>query len=226
MTTQPLILSPATPSELLTYILSLQKYPTTLIIGCEKHDFLNVLINDVHTHLLQSAHDHEDEDDDNVETPTEPFLKASLYQIAISRHMRIIFTPTVTHLRAYLSVFSAHDSKVGAPPDHVPGVHQPLLLIYGLLELHRGASEWSAQGLGVSASLLVESAVRNQFRPVMVEPRGAGGHETLEQVLGEMIPLLNGAAMKEDGSWNGRVVSTKRVLGRWFTFESREWDPE
>jgi hypothetical protein len=212
MPPQPLLLSPATPSSLISHILSHQKYPTTLIIGCAKEDFLDVLINDVHTQPTPNA--------------THPLLKASLYQIAISRHIRIIFTPTVTHLRAALSVFSPQDPKVAPPPNHVPGAQQPLLLIYGLLELHRGASEWSAQGIGVSTSLLVEGAVRNGFRPVMVEPRGAGGHETLEQVLGQMIPLLNGSTMKEDGSWNGRIVSMKRVLGRWFTFETREWDPE
>ena len=219
--TRPTVLSPATPSELISYIISSQKYPTTLIIGCAKQDFLNVLINDVHTQLAQAA-----PDETELEPSTQPLLKASLYQIAVSRHIRIVFTPTVTHLRAYLSVFSAEDSKLTVPPNHVPNAHKPLLLIYGLLEIHRGASEWSAQGIGVSTAVFVESAVRNQFRPVIVEPKGAGGHETLEHILGQTIPLLNGATLKEDGSWSGRIVSVKRVLSRWFAFEHREWDPE
>lgn len=225
MTPRPLVLSPATPSKLLSHIIACHKYPTTLIIGCSKQDFLDVLSADVTDQItLPEDEDAEQINEDEVQTSTHPFLKASLYQIAISRHIRVIFAPTVTHFRAYLSIFSADDSKLAAPPNHSTNTAEPLLLIYGLLELHRGASEWSAQGIGNSAAILVEAAVRNAFKPVVVEPKGAGGHQDMDQILSEMVPLLNGTTIKADGSWSGRIVSTKRVLGRWFDFESREWN--
>ncbi|CAM1511719.1 Fc.00g092320.m01.CDS01 [Cosmosporella sp. VM-42] len=225
MTSRAAVLSPATPSELLSYIISYQKHPTTLIIGCYKQDFISTLINDVkqQLHELDPSHDTQPTDAEPGGIQ-HPFLKAPLYQLAVSRHIRIIFTPTVTHLRAYLSVFSASDSNIKAPPIHKPSSHKPLLLIYGLLELHRGASEWSAQGIANSTAIFVESAVRNAFRPVIVEPKGAGGHEDFDQVLGEMVPLINGTSRKDDGSWSGRTVKIKRILSRWFEFESREWE--
>jgi hypothetical protein len=84
------------------------------------------------------------------------------------------------------------------------------------------ASEWSAQGIGNSAALLIDAALRNGFRAAVVEPKGVGGHEDLEHLGGEMIPLLNGTAKRDDGTWSGRTVSVKQVLNRWFKFEVRE----
>ncbi|KAH7134326.1 hypothetical protein EDB81DRAFT_803625 [Dactylonectria macrodidyma] len=221
MTSRPTVLSPATPSELLSHIISCHRYPATLIVGCSKQEFLSAVVEDVAQQLyLQDEQPHGTE---NHETPSHPFLKAPLYQVAISRHIRIIFTPTVTHFRSYLSVFSAADSPIPAPPNHVPDHKPPLLLVYGLLALHRDASEWSAQGIGNSAAVLVDGAARNAFQPVLVEPRGVGGYEDLDHLCNEVVPLLNGTARKDDGSWSGRGVNIKQVLCRWFEFESLEW---
>ncbi|KAF4980875.1 hypothetical protein FZEAL_3221 [Fusarium zealandicum] len=213
MTPQPIVLSPATPSELLLYIISYHRYPTTLIIGSSKADFHSALTQDVTDYLTLQVKDSE------TSPLSHPFQKTSLYQIAISRQIRIVFAPTVTHLRAYLSVFSHKDSPVAAPPNHVPSARAPLLLVYGLLALHRDASEWSAQGIGNSAALLVDAAARTSFRPAVVEPKGVAGHDDIEHLGGELIPLLNGTARKDDGSWSGRCVSINQVLSRWFEFE-------
>ncbi|KAJ4270162.1 hypothetical protein NW762_001838 [Fusarium torreyae] len=224
MASQPIVLSPATPSELLAYIISYHRYPTTLIVGSSKAEFHESLIEDIAHHL--SLHDEHLEDDDPTQTqmvsPSHMLLKAPLYQIAVSRHIRILFAPTVTHLRAYLSVFTPKDSSISPPPNHTPSSRPPLLLVYGLLELHRDASEWSAQGIGNSAALLVDAASRNTFRAAIVEPRGIGGHDDLEHLEGEMVPLLNGTMRRDDGTWSGRTVSTKQVLQRWFEVESRD----
>ena len=220
MTSRPIVLAPATPSELLSYIISYHRYPTTVIIGSSKTEFQESLIEDITHHL--AFHDEQREDQDNPTEPSHILLKSSLFQIAISRHIRILFAPTVTHLRAYLSVFTPKDSSISAPPNHTPGSRPPLLLVYGLLALHRDASEWSAQGIGNSAAFLVDAALRNEFRAAVIEPKGVGGYEDLEQLGGEVVPLLNGTARKDDGSWNGRTVSIKQVLNRWFEFEVRE----
>ncbi|KAK7429892.1 hypothetical protein QQZ08_003514 [Neonectria magnoliae] len=221
MTSRPVVLSPATPSELLQYIISCQRYPTTLIICSSKEEFQNAVVEDVAQQL--SSKDDEPEETTNEEISSHPFLKAPLYQTAISRHIRIVFTPTVTHLRSYLSVFSAADSPIAAPPGHTPDDKPALLLAYGLLALHRDTSEWSAQGIGNSTAVLVDCAARNAFRPVVVEPRGVGGHGDLDRLGREMVPLLNGTARKDDGTWGGRSVSVRQVLSRWLEFESRGW---
>ncbi|KAH6895688.1 hypothetical protein B0T10DRAFT_223831 [Thelonectria olida] len=224
MISHPVVLSPATSSELLSYIISSHRYPTTLIIGGSKQEFLAAVVEQL-LHQLSLNHDQPPEDTNDTDTPTHPLLKASLHQVAISRHIRIIFAPTVTHLRSYLSVFSANDSRIPPPPNHTPPPGKlPLLLVYGLLSLHRDASEWSAQGIGNSAAALVDCAVRNEFRPVIIEPRGVGGHEDLQRLSNEIIPLLNGTARKDDGSWSGRTVNIRQVLSRWFKFETREWE--
>jgi hypothetical protein len=223
MTSQPIVLAPATPSELLSYIISYHRYPTTVIIGSSKAEFHTSLIEDITHHLtLQDEQLQEDDLENSATEPSHVLLKAPLYQIAISRHIRILFAPTVTHLRAYLSVFTPKNSSISAPPNHTPGSRPPLLLVYGLLALHRDASEWSAQGIGNSAALLIDAALRNGFRAAVVEPKGVGGHEDLEHLGGEMIPLLNGTAKRDDGTWSGRTVSVKQVLNRWFKFEVRE----
>ncbi|KAL4722540.1 hypothetical protein ACLX1H_010418 [Fusarium chlamydosporum] len=219
MTSQPIVLAPATPSELLSYIISHHRYPTTIIIGSPKAEFQASLVEDIVHHLTL-----QDDSEDSTTEPSHVLLKAPLYQIAISRHIRILFAPTVTHLRAYLSVFTPKDSSIPAPPNHTPSSRAPLLLVYGLLALHRDASEWSAQGIGNSAALLVDAASRTGFRAAVIEPKGIGGHENLEHLEGEMIPLLNGTARRDDGSWSGRTVTTKQILNRWFEFEVREQD--
>ncbi|KAH7189292.1 uncharacterized protein B0J16DRAFT_111953 [Fusarium flagelliforme] len=220
MTSRPIVLAPATPSELLSYIISDHRYPTTIIIGSSKAEFKTALIEDI-THQL-ALQDEQQEDQDNPTELSHVLLKSSLLQTAISRHIRILFAPTVTHLRAYLSVFTPKDSSIPAPPNHTPGSSPPFLLVYGLLALHRDASEWSAQGIGNSAALLVDAALRNEFRAAIVEPKGIEGHDNLEHLGEEMVPLLNGTARKDDGSWSGRTVSIKQVLNRWFEFEARE----
>ena len=89
------------------------------------------------------------------------------------------------------------------------------MVMYGLLGLHRDGSEWSAQGISNSLAALVECAAREAFRPVIVEPKGVAGHEELDQILAEKVPLLSEASMR-DGAWTERTVELGRVLGRWF----------
>ncbi|KAF5555214.1 hypothetical protein FMEXI_1620 [Fusarium mexicanum] len=220
---QPIVVTPQTPSELLSYIISYHRYPSTIIVGSSKEEFQSSLIEEITHHLALLEEQQQPEDPGNSETPSSHhLLKAPLYQIAISRHIRFIFAPTVTHLRAFLSVFTPKDSPIPAPPNYTPTSRPPLLLVCGLLALHRDASEWSAQGIGNSAALLVDAASRNEFRAAIIEPKGIGGHDTLDHLGGEMIPLLNGTSRRDDGSWSGRTVSAKQVLSRWFEFDTRE----
>lgn len=245
--TVPIFSSPALPSELISYILNHHLYPTTLIIGSTRADFLASLIQDIqqqqsksHQTISDSSPEDQPEDHQGEKSPHEgitgvkhPLLYSPLHQLATSRHIRIIYIPTVTHLRAYLSVFSPDDSRVSIPPTSstVPGPNQsqgePHIILYGFLDLHRDTSEWSAQGLCNSSSTLVELAHRLSWQTLIVEPRGRSA--ALGRVLRETVPILSGGARRlgpglEEGAWTGRTVEIGRVLGRWFRFQRAPWD--
>lgn len=122
----------------------------------------------------------------------------------------------------------------------------PLLVVYGLVELHRDTSEWSAQGMGNSLAGLVEAGWRCRRKIVLVEERkdsretqviDAEGVERDEQEIRlrkcweERLPMLNGSVKRaglesEDGGWSGRTVEVGRVLARWFGFGRGEWDTQ
>ncbi|RFU80230.1 hypothetical protein TARUN_1976 [Trichoderma arundinaceum] len=234
----PIVLSPATPSELLQYIISHHRYPTTILIGWPKQTFIEALVEDVAQQLAlqQEATAAEDsninkEESESPNTPSihHPLQRKSLLQTAVSRHIRLLFVPSSTHLRAYLGTFSASESKIPPPPspssldsgdsDPRGKTKPPMLLVYGFLELHRDGTEWSAQGIGTTAAHLVEAAARSSCRAAVAEPRGAMGFEALDEFLDENVPILSGTTMKGDGTWSGRTAPIRRVLNRWFEFE-------
>ncbi|KAI7773769.1 hypothetical protein LA080_009888 [Diaporthe eres] len=239
----PLILSPALPSELLTYVVRYHEYPTTLIVCSSQAEFLDSLLTDAQKSLSVAT--------EGSQVPgLSPLLSSPVYQVAIARHIRMIFVPTVSHLRACLSVFTTKDSKVPPPPPVTSSRQartRPLLLVYGFLALHRDTSEWSAQGISSTATALVEAARRVGFRAVVVDsPRlvvqteddataqGAGdddgpvGFETGQTILSEEVPVLSASARRagadlDDADWTGRTVTLARVLGRWFRYRKGNW---
>lgn len=237
MSPSPLILSPALPSELLTYIVQYESHPTTLVICCSRAEFISTLVSDVQSSLPQPANS-------NGPSPcaASTLLSSPLYQVAIARHIRMVFLPTVSHLRAYLSVFTPADSKIPPPPSDVPGnaERRPLLLVYGFLALHRDTSEWSAQGISATAAALVEAARKTGFTAVVVDAPlatassegdifGEGVSSEAERtMLEEEMPLLRASVVRaggdfEDAAWTGRRVSVDRVLGRWFQHKEGDW---
>ncbi|KAI0132431.1 hypothetical protein BJ170DRAFT_613912 [Xylariales sp. AK1849] len=256
MSPTPVILSPALPSELLTYILNHHVYPTTLIICSTRSDFLQSLAEDVETQSEPGPQpggtsEQGSSGQDQAPLPEPHNNKHSLFasplsQLAISRHIRTVYLATVTHLRAYLAVFSLSDSKILSPPPSFSamGRKPPHLIVYGAIELHRDTSEWSAQGLGNTAAALVETGHRLGWRVSVIEPRSGceirgeegvqrGGGEVgeFEVLLRERIPVLSGGIRRmgldsEEGSWSGRTVEVGKAMGRWFTFQRGEWGDE
>ncbi|TVY45991.1 hypothetical protein LOCC1_G003027 [Lachnellula occidentalis] len=231
--TGPLALSPALPSELLTYILSQSAKPTTLIICQPRTAFLSSLRDSITTHDDPS-------DNEGRSPPEHPLLVPTLHQIATSRHVKLVFIPTVSHLRAYMAVFPKEDHGQEGEKK------TPLLVVYGLVELHRDTSEWSAQGLGNSVAGLVEAGWRGRLEVVVVERQvddggvslnlddlemGEGEGRDARRVWEQRMPMLNGSVRRagmesEDGGWSGRTVEVGRILGRWFRFRKGNWELE
>ena len=240
--TTPIFLSPALPSELLLYILKHHVYPTTLIICSSQADLITEISEDISAQSRGSApniagHQELDEGEPVHHQTLEKedgdgkhaLLSSSLYQIATSRHIRVVYVPTVTHLRAFLSVFSPDESGLPAPPLTLRTDGKARLIIYGLVHLHRDTSEWSAQGLSNTASALVESTHRLSWRTLIIEPLSGPSDTALEELLQEIVPILKGGARRpglafEEGAWSGRTVEVGRVLGRWFRFQRAQWN--
>ncbi|TVY55232.1 hypothetical protein LSUE1_G009604, partial [Lachnellula suecica] len=159
MPPKPLALQPTLPSELLTYILSHNAQPVTLIICQPRAKFLSSLKRSTTSRQTAPPPENEPQDAASEQAPPHPLLIPTLQQIATSRSMKLVFIPTVSHLRAYLAVFTSPEGKEKRQykEGQEKGKKAPLLVAYGLVELHKDTSEWSAQGLGNSVAGLVEA---------------------------------------------------------------------
>ncbi|KFY15613.1 hypothetical protein V491_05624 [Pseudogymnoascus sp. VKM F-3775] len=156
----PIAVPPVTPRVLLDYILTSTSYPTTLLVCSPKAAFLSSLQNSGSTSsTLQSS-------------------TSSLRLLSVSPHIQVIFTPTLSHLRAWLSVADS-DCRAPAPALH-PGSKattgtvkhgngRSQLVIWGLVNMHKGTSEWSVQGLSSTVAALVEAGQRMGRKVVLVE---------------------------------------------------------
>ncbi|CZR64968.1 uncharacterized protein PAC_14868 [Phialocephala subalpina] len=267
MPSPPLALTPALPSELLTYVLAHQVYPTNLVICQSRDTFLASLLSiipqpiqrqpppppDDNTNAFVPPITEEPEEalppEPEPEPPQHPLLTPSLHQIASSRHVNVVFIPTVSHLRAYLTAFPPPKEKDenGGPPElrfDKPGKKVPLLIMYGLVDLHKNTSEWSAQGLGNTVAGLVEAGWRGEKKVVVIEERKVeddGEEMDIEgeqpkrnprwKVWEERVPMLNGSVKRagfesEDSAWSGRTIEVGRIFARWFKFRKGDWDIE
>lgn len=227
MTQNPVVLSPASSIQAITWAIRSYRYPTTIIVGSSKEEFINALTLETQplpeTRKVEAAEEISEPalQDPTSEHVAHPILRKSLLQTAISRHIRIIFTPSATHLRAWLATFSPSSSKVKPPPiASIATPAPPALLVYGLVELHKDSSEWSAQGIGETVATLIDASAKHGFQAVVIEPVRYDG---VEDWLDVNVPLLKGTTMKEDGTYGGRHVKLEVVLGRWFNFEQGPW---
>lgn len=230
---RPRILAPSTPATFLSHILTHHRHPTTVLICAARADFLHAAVSELHDSPPPPL---PLPDDPGLDRPitTEnadkrDVLRATLAHIATARHIQTAFVPSVSHLRAYLSVFPASSgTSVPAPPESQQNQKKEggVLLVYGFLDVHRDGGEWSAQGIGCSAACLVEAAARSGLAAVLMEPTGwqdgeEGGVEgkTMGTPYEEQIPVLSTtASVREDGTWGVPCTSARTILQRWFTF--------
>ncbi|KAI1002005.1 hypothetical protein K3495_g6197 [Podosphaera aphanis] len=243
------------PSELLEYILAHQAHPSTVVVCQSRAAFTTSLLASVPSPNVMdparpsstlpdpspSAEETEQATPPPLSSPRHSLLLASLDQVANSRHTNVVFTATLSHLRAYLAVFPS--SKCRAPPDDSRAdsdKRAPLLVVYGLLRLHQHTGEWSAQGIGSTLALLVETGRRLHRRTILVEgqqERALDGDKNFIEIdLGETtdrksfweeeVPILSGTFIPagiqtEILGPSGRTVEIGRVLARWFKFSNQ-----
>jgi hypothetical protein len=167
-----------------------------------------------------------------------------------------VFAPDVAHLRAWLAIFDPYEPE----DDHVtsPAAAQDnsqscpiaeedaallkrrikkVVFVYNFLGVHRDTKNWNAQGLGNSASALIECTNRHGMQSIIIEPKRYEdeGFVGLDDMIDEGVPILSLKEMKalawkleeeDDGSWITQTVPIRQMLGRWFQFGPGPWDED
>lgn len=216
--------------ETIDFILK-QNIPTTIIICATRSTFLTDLQEELQRtgiDPLSNSRDHGDL------LFTHPLLSPTLNLLATSKRVHLVFTPTLAHLRAYLSAF-ATKSRATSPQCHEPSSGVSLLVMLSLVALHRPTSEYSAQGLSRTLAIAVETASLTNMKLVLVENYtddengdvgGLNGLATRalnraqQDLWKEQVPILSGSIRVGNGKgiWAGRTVDVGKVLGRWCKF--------
>jgi len=238
---QPTALSLDSAISFLNYILDHHNSATTLIVCSTHEDFLQHLHASLHRRAASPPSSPPSSNSPPSQSATPPatqqapprLLHPTLQNFALTSRITLVFTPTLQHLRAYLttytstspSPFDAHSTIVSPQP-----LQTTTLAILNLLSLHRSTPHFSAQGLSRTFASAVEAAYRAEARLVVCEcpdiERYGGGEEEGGGGVAweERVPLLNetirfaAGAGAEGRGWAGRSVSCRRVAERWFAF--------
>ncbi|KAL1967961.1 hypothetical protein VTN77DRAFT_2378 [Rasamsonia byssochlamydoides] len=200
---------------------------TTLVVCSTRTQFLEQLAASIAAESRLHQQDHPEDQQQHVEDEQanlsseaaerpHPLLTKTIGLLAQSRKVKLVFCPSVEHLRAYLSTLRVTSEDC-----------RGRLAILDLVAVHYTTSEFSAQGLSRTLAIAVEAAARAATDLVLCECNDAVDPQNLER--GERlwdlhVPLLSGAVRLGDGrsTWSGRHVSVKRVAQRWFQFDERE----
>ncbi|PKY03668.1 hypothetical protein P168DRAFT_327724 [Aspergillus campestris IBT 28561] len=197
-------------TEFLQYILDTTTEPVSLIICSTRDSFLVNLAFTIQTQPKHTSNGQE-------------LLKDTIGLLANSTRAKLIFCPTLEHLRAYIGVLRP-TSDGNAQHGTTAGQNKrPLVAILNCLALHLPTSEFSAQGLSRTLAAAVEVTSRNGMDLVLCECRDAAN--PADPMRGEalwfaQVPLLNSAVRTggDDAAGGGLSVPVKRIAQRWFEF--------
>lgn len=153
----------------------------------------------------------------------------TIHLLVTSRTVTVAFTPSISHLRAYLASHCLVCRPVFNETDlQKSGSGVPLMAIFSLVELHRSTSEFSAQGLSRTLAAAVEAASAAGMKmiiaddPVLSPNLNDEGIEmptdgSVEDQWNEQVPLLNGSVRVagDDRIWAGKTVKVGRILAKW-----------
>lgn len=217
--------------ELINSILKVHAAPVVLVICATRETFLQDLRTELHRDSPESLH---------------PLLVPTIHLLATTRIIRLAFTPSLGHLRAYLATYqlSIETLEKSSRLQGLVSLNPPMLFIFGLIALHSSSStEFSAQGLSRSVAMAVEAADNAGAKLVLAEllrkgsgenngTMDAGDHINIGESETEyeydpwrqQVSLLNGSVRFGDDSrpWSGRTIEVRTIVGGWCKFEALE----
>ena len=161
-----IILQHQSNAQLLEYLLHHHISLTTLIVCCNRIDFLVELHRSCYP-MQSNEYDHTLE-----QLPQEHLNRLSLNTVevlALSSTIKIAFTPTLQHLRAYLSCYQP-SSVLPFEENENDGTEPPTLAIWGLVKMHRPTADFTAQGLSRTLALAREAAHLAGQTLIVAEP--------------------------------------------------------
>ncbi|KAL5357269.1 hypothetical protein BJX96DRAFT_10399 [Aspergillus floccosus] len=141
----------------------------------------------------------------------------SIGLLSMSSRIKVVFCPTLEHLRACLSSLRLTDRAVQDVTAEQRKPSRPLVAILDPLALHVPTSEFSAQGLSRTFAAAVEAASREAADLILCESRDVSipTENSSGQALWYVeVPLLNSSVRM-----GGQSVPVKRIAQRWFEFE-------
>lgn len=225
----------ASIADLINFLLRETSTSTTLVICSARERFLEQLIASVQAQFQE--HDHcqvsenelspllETDQPSPIKPPTsaESLLSNTIGSIASSQRVKLVFCPSLAHLRAYLSTFQLRIDRKRQDAGH----EKPVIAILDFLAVHYMSTQFSAQGLSQTLSLAVETAARTDSTILLCECNDAvnpGDRDHGPRLWELHVPLLNGGTIRSDNerassSWSGRHVTVRQVAQRWFKFE-------
>ncbi|KAI4280932.1 MAG: hypothetical protein L6R35_005798, partial [Caloplaca aegaea] len=219
-----LALPPMGCHALIDYMLQNHEAPTTMVICSSREAFLVGLQSSMQADNLNGN----TVDSTPPDASIHPLLIPTIHQLAASSTITIAFTPSLLHLRAYLACYApARDSEPTSNTFARRGSQSAMLVIYGLLKLHRDTTEYSVQGLSRSLAIAVEAANTWRMRLTLVEPLEDTQLPAPEPIMetgavsppdpwSEQVPLLNSSLAPTNGSTcAGRTVEVGAVVARW-----------
>ncbi|KAI1624852.1 hypothetical protein EDD37DRAFT_364504 [Exophiala viscosa] len=202
--------------------------PTDLIVCSTREAFLLEVVSELDRHNAEqrvSTEGAEGRDiDQTVQASSSPrshiLSSPSLYLLNASQYCRLVFCPSITVLRGYLSGYVS-TSALPIPSTGPRGPEGRQLIILNLLRLHHGTSEFTLQGLSQTLAVAVTAAHRTNRLLLLVEckdindPSDPNSGPALWYA---EVPLLSGSVKIGEGgaSWGRRTISIMRIASRWF----------
>lgn len=224
----PIVLQLDHASQFLDYVLQNHAPPTTLIVCSSRANLLRQLIPSVTSATNEQDAVGDGEIDNSTSCRMHYLLHPTLQLLAISKTVKLVFCPELSHLRAQLSIYKAPFFEAGLVPPQAETC-MPMLAILDMISLHHGTSQCSAQGFSRTFASAVEAASRERHSLIVCECSDVHDHDNPARggmLWNTQIPLLSGSIrLWGDGSgWAGRTVTVKRVAKRWFEFRTSEAD--
>lgn len=204
--------------------------PTVLIVCSTKGDFLEQVIAELDSQHAEIPHGplprEENDGQPNETTSSQPshvLLSTTLRFLNASQYVNLVFCPTITVLRGYLSGYAPKPIPISSDSSSVPNQ----IIILNLLAMHHGTSEFTLQGLSQTFATLISAAYRTSLVLKLVECKDINdpSHPNRGSALWQTeVPLLSGSIKISEGgaSWGRRTISLMRIASRWFRVQDEK----